>query len=271
MNPYDPCVTNKAINGKQLTIVWQVDDLKISHVNSNRVTKLSYWLKSIYGDLKVNRGKKHENLGIDFDFLTMGEVKISMIPYTQEIIKEFPEELRKSMATPVADYLFQVRDKAKAKKLPEEQGMIFHHTTAVVCNGKSQKGYSDCHGIPNHCSQGARQGWLGKTEASIVKSEGDSIYATNFQSTLIKHYNMVGWCIARSPSSLQEPYRRIHITRWWHGHCIVQKEKINGKSSTESELVMVNDMLPQILLALYFLEEWSHDVKENIIYQDNKC
>ena len=32
LNPYDLCVANKDINGKQCTIVWHVDDNKISHV-----------------------------------------------------------------------------------------------------------------------------------------------------------------------------------------------------------------------------------------------
>ena len=32
-NPYDDCVVNKMIGGKQCTILWHVDDLKISHVD----------------------------------------------------------------------------------------------------------------------------------------------------------------------------------------------------------------------------------------------
>ena len=31
VNPYDPCVANKMIDGSQFTIVWHVDDLKLSH------------------------------------------------------------------------------------------------------------------------------------------------------------------------------------------------------------------------------------------------
>jgi len=31
LNPYDECVVNKNIEGKQCTIIWHVDDLKISH------------------------------------------------------------------------------------------------------------------------------------------------------------------------------------------------------------------------------------------------
>jgi hypothetical protein len=48
INPYDPCVANKIIEGKQLTVVWHVDDLKVSHVSSNIVTKMADWLKSTY-------------------------------------------------------------------------------------------------------------------------------------------------------------------------------------------------------------------------------
>ena len=31
INPYDPCVFNKEVNGNQLTVTLHVDDLKISH------------------------------------------------------------------------------------------------------------------------------------------------------------------------------------------------------------------------------------------------
>jgi len=32
INPYDQCIANKTINGRQCNIIWHVDDLKISHV-----------------------------------------------------------------------------------------------------------------------------------------------------------------------------------------------------------------------------------------------
>ena len=31
INPYDLCVANKMVNRKQFTIVWHVDDIKLSH------------------------------------------------------------------------------------------------------------------------------------------------------------------------------------------------------------------------------------------------
>jgi hypothetical protein len=31
INPYDPCVANKTVNGIQMMIRWHVDDLMINH------------------------------------------------------------------------------------------------------------------------------------------------------------------------------------------------------------------------------------------------
>jgi hypothetical protein len=47
LNPYDPCVANKMVNGKQLTVIGHVEDLKLSHVDKNEVTKTINWLKII--------------------------------------------------------------------------------------------------------------------------------------------------------------------------------------------------------------------------------
>ena len=33
VNPYDPCLENCMVNGKQHTITWHVDDVKSSHVD----------------------------------------------------------------------------------------------------------------------------------------------------------------------------------------------------------------------------------------------
>ena len=40
VNPYDPCVANKIVNGSQMTITWHIDDLKISHRNDWGIMKM---------------------------------------------------------------------------------------------------------------------------------------------------------------------------------------------------------------------------------------
>ena len=57
INPYDPCVANKMINKKQMTVVWHMDDLKVSHVDSFEVTNFEGYMSSIYGGLTGHKGK----------------------------------------------------------------------------------------------------------------------------------------------------------------------------------------------------------------------
>ena len=63
VNPYDPCVANRIVNGKQHTVTWHVDDLKSSHVDSKVNDQFLEWLKQKYasdeiGEVKVMREKK---------------------------------------------------------------------------------------------------------------------------------------------------------------------------------------------------------------------
>ena len=38
VNPYDPCVVNKMINGSQMMVRWHVDDLMISHTSNKAIS-----------------------------------------------------------------------------------------------------------------------------------------------------------------------------------------------------------------------------------------
>ena len=44
LNPYDPCVANKIVDGTQLTVVWHIYDLKVSHMDAGVVARMSVWL-----------------------------------------------------------------------------------------------------------------------------------------------------------------------------------------------------------------------------------
>ncbi len=48
------------------------------------------------------------------------------------------------------------------------------------------------------------------------------------------------------------------------------KHKLNTRSSTESEIVAVDDLIPQILWVHLFLKAQGFAVSNNILYQDNK-
>ncbi len=51
LNPCDPCVANKVINGKQMTICWHIDNLNMSHEDPKEVTSFKEWLRKNVQDL----------------------------------------------------------------------------------------------------------------------------------------------------------------------------------------------------------------------------
>ena len=59
INPYDPCIANMTINGKQMTMTWPFNDLKILHVGADEVSKAIEWMKGTYhSHMKEYRGNK---------------------------------------------------------------------------------------------------------------------------------------------------------------------------------------------------------------------
>ena len=55
LNPYDPCVVSKMVNGEQLTICWHVDDLKSIHIDPKVNDEFFNGLKTHLGNLEKSR------------------------------------------------------------------------------------------------------------------------------------------------------------------------------------------------------------------------
>jgi hypothetical protein len=48
------------------------------------------------------------------------------------------------------------------------------------------------------------------------------------------------------------------------------KQKLNTRSSMESEIIGADDFMPAICWTRYFMEAQGHQVQDNILFQDNK-
>ena len=115
VNPYDPCVANKEVRGSQITVVWHVDDMKISHKQPEVVSSFMEYIEKKYGSIgkvKVTRGKIHEYLGMTLDYSENGKVKIDMTKYIKkDMIAEFPKkDMEGTSVTPANDNLFKVNE-----------------------------------------------------------------------------------------------------------------------------------------------------------------
>ena len=304
INPYDPCVANKMVkmtvvengvekdvletdkkgrvildeNGKpkvkmvQLTVIWHVDDLHMSCENDFELTKLWSYLNKLYSNnVKVTRGDVHEYLGMTFDYSEDGVFKVSMIPYIDKVLEDFPEEIKSSAPAPHTEYLFKVREEGKRKKLEAERATAFHHATAQLLF-LSQRARRDIMTAVSFLTSRVRDpdedDW-GKVKRVLKYLKGTRsmplrIKAESLEKTL--------WDIDAS-HSVHEDCKGQTGGGMTLGegatmaHC--WKQKSNTRSSTETELVGVYDCLPSVLWSLYFMQAQGYGTKCARIYQDN--
>ena len=88
---------NKIFKGKQCTIIWHIDDLKILHVETDIVSSvLSYiGVENINTEKKtITRCKIHKYLGMTIDYLSPGKVIFYLVSYIGKIISDTPEDMR---------------------------------------------------------------------------------------------------------------------------------------------------------------------------------
>ncbi|KAG7372996.1 reverse transcriptase RNA-dependent DNA polymerase [Nitzschia inconspicua] len=133
LNPYDSCVANKMVNGKQCTVAWYVDDNKISHVNPQVVTNVITAIEGHFGKMTVTRGP-HKCLGMDITFNSDGTVGILMKDYLKGVIKSSGEPILSASAT--------------SKGLLDERVDLYG---SIVTNGCAFAGQKSLHINICHC------------------------------------------------------------------------------------------------------------------------
>ena len=278
LNPYDPCVANKMIDGSQATICWHVDDLKISHRKESVVESILEDLNQEYGKitpLTVTRGAIHDYVGMTIDYTEGGKVTFTMFDYLEEIIQSLPSDFKGEARTPASNHLFTIDE--DAEKLPIDKAEAFHH-------------------------------YVAKLLFMAKRTRPDIMTAIAFLCTRVKCPDVHDWKkLARVMKYLQvTPF--LPLTLGWDGTgnvswyvdasfavhgdmkshtggvmtlgqgaviSVSTKQKINTKSSTEAELVGVDDVLNLEIWTRYFLDaQYRHCSSSPLqdkdrLYQDN--
>jgi hypothetical protein len=141
INPYDPCVANKIIEGKLMTICFHVHDCKLSHSKKKFMDPMIEYLcekyESIFedgtGEMTVSRGKIHKYLGMTLDYTVLGIVKITMFDYVDEILTAFDKAEPNGVDTKTStapDSLFKVDE--SCVKLAQNKDVKFHNLVAKI-------------------------------------------------------------------------------------------------------------------------------------------
>ena len=263
---YDDCVMNITINGHQMTVVWHVDDLRLSHADVKEVDKFIQQMEETFGmdaPLSVSHGKTHDYLGMSLDFHTKGEVQIDMQHYINMMLQDAPEDMDGVSYTPAAVHLFKT-NLEDPKALGDKQKKIFMH---LVMQGLylSQRGRPDirtaisflCGPLHNPDEDDYKKltrmiRYLRGTKSLIItlQANDDGITRWWIDASYAVHDDMKG----HPGATMSLGKGGIYSGSW--------KQCLVAHSSTESELIGVYDTLPQVLWTKQFLKEEGWRVTE---------
>jgi hypothetical protein len=274
INQYDQCVANKIINGKQCTVLWHVDDLKISHEDPSVVTLVLDKLSSEFGEdapMTITRGTVHDYLGMRIEYSNDGKVKITMDDYVEAMLSDLPRDMDGTATSPASNHLFMVNT-TNPTLLSSEESELFHHNVAkllFLC----KRARPDL------------QTAVAFLTTRVKKPDTDD------QKKLVRVMRYLRGTKGM-PLTLQA--NGVHVVNWWidaafavhvdmKGHTggamslgkgviygTSKKQKIVSRSSTEAELIGVYDVMPQVLWTRHFLIAQGYKPIDSVVHQDNK-
>ena len=271
LNPYDLCVANAKIKGAQCTIVWYVDDNKISHIDPTVVSDVIKQIEDRFGKMTVTRGSEHEFLGMRI--VLNKETKtanIMMASYLREAINESGMNIARTATTPATHNLFEIGE--SAQPLQRDEADTFRR---IVCkllyvgirarsdiltalsylttriSKPNSHDYKKLRRLLEYLNGTLELPLiLGATDLSTLYTWVDASYAT--------HHDM------RSHTGGVVSFGIGGVL------CKSSKQKLNTKSSTEAELIGVSDYLPNTLWVMNFMKSQGYPILSSYLAQDNQ-
>ena len=249
VNPYDMCVANAMIDGKQCTITWYVDDTKISHKDPKVVDNIIEKIEGKFGKMKVVRGLIHEFLGMDIEFKRgkeKGKVSIGMKKHILKALDMFLDDITRDAATPATPYLFKNRG---AKELDEIRADNFHSVTALLLFVSRRSRPDIQTAIAYLCTRVSKPNeddWK-KLKRVLQYLRGTIDLTLTLGADDIA--NMQAWVDVAYAVHEDCKSHTGGVMSWGWGVVLsmCKKQKLNTKSSTEGEIVGVSDYLPNVI------------------------
>jgi hypothetical protein len=271
LNPYDQCVANCDINGKQCTIAWYVDDTKISHEDPEVVSDIIRQLEAHFGTMSVTRGDQHVFLGMSITYNRANRTaNISMMEYLKEAIAESGLAITKAYSTPANKDLFTIS--ASSPFLHQSEQEVFHSVVAKLLY-VSIRARMDLllatSFLATRVSKSTQQDLdkLQRLLEYIFGSLNDTLTLgadslTQFRTWVDASYAIHPDCRSHTGGAISFGTGTII--------CKSTKQKLNTKSSTEAETVGTSDYLPNAIWVKMFMTAQGYHMDTTILEQDNE-
>ena len=88
---------NNIVKGKQCTILCNVDDLKLLHVDSEIFSSVLAYIDAEYviiSKMTITRGKIHKYLGMTIDYSSPDKLMSYMVDYIVNMLDDIPEDMK---------------------------------------------------------------------------------------------------------------------------------------------------------------------------------
>jgi hypothetical protein len=274
INQYDQCVANKMIHGNQCTVLWHVDDLKMSHKEPEVVSSILTMLEKEFGEeapMTITRGTTHDYLGMRIQYEADRKVTFTMDHYVNTMLNELPNDMDGVAASPAGNHLFQT-NKRNPVLLGDKEKELFHHNVAkllFLCKRARPDLQTavaflttrvKAPDMDDYKKLARVMRYLRGTEGMPLTLEADGTQVVKWwiDAAFAVHEDMKG----HTGGGMSLGRGLIYGTS--------KKQKIVSRSSTEAELIGVYDVMPQVLWTRHFLMEQGYAVVDSVIHQDNK-
>jgi len=249
-----------------------VDDNKIYHVDSKVVTKVINSIEKKLGKMSVIRGKDHVFLGINIKFRDDGTFIILMKDYLEESIEEFGEDIVESTTSPAQKSLFivdpnsELLDKSRSKRFHSIIEKLFYVPNRARVDLKLVIVF-----LCTRVSKSTIQDWSKlKRVLLYIKCKLDMYMILGADSML----DLLTWVDVSYAVHDNMKNHTSGCMSFGVGILIPKsaKQKLNTKSTTESEIVGASDYIPNVIWAELFLKHQGIVLQKNDFDQDNpKC
>jgi hypothetical protein len=199
--------------------------------------------------MTVSRGKIHKYLGMTLDYIVLGQVKITMLDYVNDILAAFDKAEPKGGGTKTStdpDSLFKVDE--YCDKLAQAKAVEFRNLVAKTLYATNRARPDTCTAIAfltKRVSELHKDDWTKlvhlmryirdtHTMPLILSANGSGILKWWVDASFAVHPNMRGY--SGGGPSLGRGFPIVSST----------KQNINTRSSTETEIVGADDFMPAI-------------------------
>jgi hypothetical protein len=225
------------------------------------------------GAMAVSRGKTHKYIAMTLDYSVPGQVKITMLEYVNEILAAFDKAEPKGGCTKTsAASASLIKVDEDCERLAQVKALDFHNLVANTLYATKRARLDTCTAIAfltTRVHEPGKDDWTKlvhlmryirgtRTMPLILSANGSGILKWWVDASFAVHPNIRGH--SGGGLSLGRGFPVVSST----------KQKLNTRSSTETDIVGADDFMPAICWTRYFMKAQGDGVKDNVLFQDNK-